>query len=90
MTDLERFIELYRSFGIECKVGVRTWENGPRLIHKNEPLTRQVIQLGGDDFGTDDYGITPTQSGKFDGYGGFYSSVEFDMEGKFIEQGFWE
>lgn len=25
-----------------------------------------------------------------DGYGGFYTTIDFDSEGKFIKQGFWE
>jgi len=31
-----------------------------------------------------------TKSSKFDGYGGFMSDVEFDTNGKFLRQGFWE
>jgi hypothetical protein len=31
-----------------------------------------------------------TKSQKFNGYGGFFSDIEFDKNGKFIRQGFWE
>jgi hypothetical protein len=31
-----------------------------------------------------------TRSDKFDGYGSFMSDVEFDTNGKFLRQGFWE
>lgn len=85
MTDLQRFIELYKSFGIECLVRTEVWKNEPGLIHKNEPLERQIIQLSGFDDGENE-----TRSDKFVGYCGFYASVEFDMKGNFIEQGFWE
>lgn len=36
------------------------------------------------------YGESSTNSDKFDGYGGFYSDLEFTEEGKFIRQGFYE
>ena len=26
----------------------------------------------------------------FIGYSGFYSQIDFDLDGKFLEQGFWE
>lgn len=31
-----------------------------------------------------------TMTTGFSGYGGFYSQIEFDMDGKFLKQGFWE
>lgn len=36
------------------------------------------------------YGKLTTESEKFDGYSGFYSTIEFDQNGTFIKQGFWE
>jgi len=72
MTDLERFIELYRSFGIECRV----------FVNKD---CNQEIDLNGSNLSN-----AQTDSIKFDGYAGFFSSVEFDMSGKFLKQGFWE
>lgn len=74
MTDLENFISLYKTFGIECQVNIIE--------------DKQVIFLnGGSGYGT---GYNNTDSNKFDGYGGFYSKVIFDLSGKFIMQGFWE
>jgi len=32
----------------------------------------------------------PTLSNKFQGYTGFYTEIIFDLEGKFMSQGFWE
>lgn len=87
MTDLERFIELYRSLGIECIVNRITIDpqfNGRSI--KPEIKERQAIHLGGDDYRD----IKSTSSEKFDGYGGFFSNIEFDMDGNFISQGFWE
>jgi hypothetical protein len=31
-----------------------------------------------------------TESEKFDGFSGFISDIEFDKNGKFLRQGFWE
>ena len=31
-----------------------------------------------------------TESDNFDGYLGFFSDLEFTIEGKFLRQGFWE
>lgn len=72
MSDLENFVNLYKSFGIDC------------IINKKE--NEQVIILSGS--GNTD--MKETSSSKFDGYGGFYSDVKFDLDGKFISQGFWE
>jgi len=33
---------------------------------------------------------TATSSDKFSGYSCFYSRIEFNKDGKFITQGFWE
>lgn len=77
MTDLECFVELYRSFGIECKVNISI----------EGQVATQVIYIGYGVWGMYD---VVTESPKFDGYYGFYSSVSFDMAGKFIGQGFWE
>lgn len=74
-TDLERFVELYASFGIHCKV--RNGESGSEII-----LSEGV-----------DFPECPddlTKSEKFGGYMDFFTSVEFDKNGKFVSQGFWE
>ena len=73
MTDLEKFIKLYKSFGIEII--------NPRITIGNEggkyeiDLPTDVVNLG---------------ENKFIGYAAFYTSIEFDKDGKFIRQGFWE
>ena len=72
MTDLEKFVALYRDFGIEC------------VVIPGD--TTQSIRLSESDYLTD----SPTTSEKFDGYAGFYTEIVFDLNGKFINQGFWE
>ena len=67
-TDLERFIELYRNFGIELKPET--------VIH---PWTKQQYQA-----------VKLEQGCGFDGHPGFYSVANFDLNGKFLDQGFWE
>ena len=69
MTDLKKFIDTYKQFGIDIK----TFEKNDRII----------VELNGWD-------KSPTISDKFEGYTGFYSSVEFTKNGQFISQGFWE
>jgi hypothetical protein len=73
-TDLEKFRELYKSFGIDCK------------IQKEEEGFG--IYLCGNVLYND--GINYTESDKFHGYTQFYSDIIFDKDGKFIKQGFWE
>lgn len=34
--------------------------------------------------------IQVTKSEKFDGWDGFHSKIEFDKDGVFVKQGFWE
>lgn len=69
-TDLEKFIDTYKHFGIEVK------------FYENEIGNIEVCLSGSF--------INATHSEKFDGYGGFYSDLEFTKEGKFIRQGFFE
>jgi len=72
--DIWRFLELYKDFGIDCKVNI------------NDKTGGFYIVLGESRYSDDDV----TESEKFQGYGGFYSDVAFDKDGKFISQGFWE
>jgi len=65
MTHLEKFIALYKEFGIECEV--KTHTDGSK-----------TIRMEGDD------------SGKLTGHFFFYTLVEFDKDGNFVKQGFWE
>lgn len=69
MTDLEKFMALYKGFGIDC------------IVTKTEQ--NQLIVLSG-------YNDASTKSDKFGGYNGFYSVVEFDLNGKFLSQDFYE
>ena len=71
MTDLERFVELYRSFGIECKVFIEGSDCERRIYLSNMSF---------------DYATT---SDKFGGYI-MFSEITFDVDGRFIGQGFWE
>lgn len=68
MTDLQRFIEMYKSFGIELK---------PKPTYKTSDGS-MTIEM--------EQGSHP----KFGGYRGFSSTVDFDKDGKFIQQEFWE
>lgn len=74
-TDLERFIELYKSFGIECKVNKTNKDQYILFVQQND---------------YDKYENRETRSEKFDGYYCFHSDITFDLDGKFIKQGFWE
>lgn len=75
-TDIEKFIELYRSFGIECKENVS--DSGDRFI----------VLCAGDEWTPAEEG--ETRSDKLDGYVGFYTLITFDADGKFKGQGFRE
>lgn len=78
MTDLDRFVDLYRSLRIE-----------PKILKFNgfgEPLLGSRIVLSDNNIHPDG----ATTSEKFDGYCGFYTEIEFDENDKFVKQGFWE
>ncbi len=75
MTDLQKFIDLYKSFGIELKSkeiqdDIRRYPNAKTVI----TMWAEPGEVTGD----------------FDGYTPFRSDVLFDENGKFIKQGFWE
>jgi hypothetical protein len=72
-TDLENFIALYKSFGLDLETSEITSTSGT------------VIVLGG--YGSEGDNTQPQLTV---GYSGFCSEIEFDKEGKFISQGFWE
>jgi hypothetical protein len=73
MTDLEKFLALYESFGIKCSV-FEDLENRQivRLIVNNDP--GRELEEG------------CTSSEKIDGYDRFYTDIVFDSSGKFICQ----
>lgn len=78
MTDLQAFIDLYTRLGIDCNVN-QCAETG-----------NQFIILTSKDSHSDYENEKPTESDKLQGYYGFYSKVEFDKDGIFLNQGFWE
>ena len=74
MTDLEKFVDLYKSFGVECK------------INQDENTDRLYIVFGESNYDDGEF----TLSDKFKGYCGFYTQIWFTQDGNFLEQGFWE
>lgn len=81
MTDLEKFISLYKSFGIECVVNQESFVDEGKFY-----CDGYIINLSADCY--DEEGITINS--KLVGYHGFYSNIRFDNNGNFIDQGFWE
>jgi len=67
MSDLEKFKELYTSFGVK--------------FNESKDEAGTVIAFGG---------YETHVNNKIDGYSGFFTEVEFDPDGKFLKQGFWE
>lgn len=79
MTDLEKFIELYKSFGIECTPFDTSFDpNGIIHIVLGKKLRYHEKE------------VRMTISDKINGYCGFYSEIIFNKDGKFLSQGFWE
>jgi hypothetical protein len=78
MTDLEAFIDLYARFGIDCKV------------ETEDSNTHQFIILLVEDSLLPSATSETKSSGKLTGYNGFYSRIEFDENGKFVQQEFLE
>ena len=78
MTDLEKFIELYASIGIKLIVCDCVLSNEESLVVTlHQGSGHPVLE-------------ECTFSDKFDGYVGFFSSIIFNKEGKFIKQTFSE
>lgn len=74
MTDLEKFVETYKQFGIKLHLNIN-------------PEGHTLVFLGYEGF-QGDYKVTGNE--KFEGYIGFHSDLVFDENGKFLSQGFWE
>ena len=85
MTDLEKFVQLYKEFGIDLKVNQvpNKHEHGCYAGYYEVYLSPERT------FYTDIDGVF-TVSEKFEGFNGFYSLIWFDLNGKFVRQGFWE
>ena len=76
-TDLQAFFALYQHFGIECQV--------------NNLEDSQVIYLvKGDESAYMERLGNITVSDKFEGYSDFFTKITFDLDGNFVNQGFWE
>lgn len=76
-TDLERFLALYRSVGIECIVN--DLRNGSK-----------EILMGGRSVPDEIHGSRVTKDERLDGYTFFYVRYEFGADGAFIGQGAFE
>jgi len=70
MTDLQKFIELYQSFGIYLSDQVE--------LNKDQEYNIWIYPH--------DYYGEIKGSEKLKGYLGFYTSITFDINGKFISQ----
>lgn len=79
MTDLEKFIALYREFGIDLSPYVTT-RDGCSVV----TMSVYVSEARWPKF-SGDRGVK-----QFEGYSGFCSEVVFDSTGKFSKQEFWE
>lgn len=77
MTDLQKFLELYRSVGIE-----------PEINPDQESDFSWVTPMV--DRGTVLVLCGSTDANKTDGYMNFFTRIDFDKDGNFISQGFWE
>jgi len=76
MTDLEKFVELYKSFDINLKV-----------IENEDDFEIILSECAVFD---DPHNEITSVSPKFGGYTGFFSQVVFDKNGKFVCQKFYE
>jgi hypothetical protein len=80
MTDLEKFIELYKSLGVELRQETGKWKDEAEAIHLY--LTQFTNEH--------DINAIGNPLKQFGGYDGFYSVIVFTPNGKFIIQEFLE
>jgi hypothetical protein len=78
MTDLDKFIELYRSFGIEC------------IVNEDSETGETYIVLSNTNIYSYSAIEEVTKSDKITGYSDFFSIITFTEKGEFLQQGFWE
>lgn len=76
MRDVDAFVDLYKRFGVNLKV--------ERYPSDWKIPNGYYIVL------SNSYLDSASPSDKFTGYMGFYSVVQFDAEGRFVEQAFAE
>ena len=82
MTDLQSFIELYSKFGITCVVNQCPNTGNSFIVFCPEYYSLDLNEWNGN--------CSPTKTDKIEGFNGFYSQIDFDKDGKFVGQGFWE
>ncbi len=85
-SDFEKFIELYKSIGID--VFVRDL-NGVNNVYK-EIFLGNPFEMYSDNDQIKKRLKKFKSSDKFGGHCCFFSTIQFDEDGKFITQGFWE
>lgn len=104
-TDLDRFVDLYRGFGVDCVVNITTpaqaatkWgapDERPAEDQEPEHPTlgaagvRYIILADDDIPWYDPSAVTVSRKFRYS-YSGFYSLVRFTAEGAFMDQAFFE
>ena len=81
-TDLDRCLDVYRSFRIECKMNICKEDGQILHLMKGDQyiaLTDAHVGIGDEE----------TTDPRFNGYG-MYTQINFDKDGNFKSQGFWE
>ena len=74
-TDLQRFVALYKSFGIDCKIEKHPGANDMQSITLGmRDATRATERF--------------TEDQRFEGYLGHFTEVLFDADGQFYGQAF--
>lgn len=76
-TDLLAFTNLYKRFGIECKI---------EDVSKDGKVTGYAIILSVNEDRWHDRDTIVTTNEKITGYNGFYTSISFDENGQFKGQ----
>ena len=81
MTDLDKFLKLYESFGVYLNyelIPKKQLQYYQLIRDEDENELFKVVRLNKDSYYT------------FQGYGGFLTEIIFSNEGQFLTQGFWE
>lgn len=82
--DLTVFLAMLDRFGIHSCISPRRERKGDTNWWSDVPGTRVDVRELCDHDGSND------DAQRIGGYGGFYTTIEFDAEGKFISWGAWE
>jgi hypothetical protein len=78
MSDLDKFLKLYKELGIDCNVYNDPVDDDKFIVFRVEPM-EDVEESN-----------KSTYSDKFGGHINSYSVISFDKHGKFISQCFWQ